>query len=245
MRVTVIYIISVLLLMSCKKELTINCKLTSGDIVSDFRSVSDYKNILIKDNISVVFKKMQDGIIEVEAGRNLLSNIRTSTNDQGWLVLENLNSCDWARDYKQTVNVYLDSKGIDTIHYASIGNVSSIDTLITDTLCVKVTEGSGEISPVISTSILYCQLHYGTSDIKLKGTCRISYVYSASFGLVDLRDISTEIVYVNSISSNDTYVNAQNALGAQIQNIGNIYYTGNPEDVTFIKEGQGELIKLP
>jgi len=122
------------------------------------------------------------------------------------------------------INVHLNYIDIDTLEYRSIGDVSTIDTIFTDSLWLRVYEGAGKIELDMDVKSMYCSLHYGTADIILSGKCGLSYVYSASFGLIDLIELETDIVYINNRSSNDVYLNVTTELGATIENIEYIYW---------------------
>ncbi len=244
MKKVIAIILGLTILISCKKESIKNCKLSNGDIKTEQRVISEFTNILLKDNVNLILNRSNNSILEVEAGSNLISGIITVVNEHGTLEIRNNNECDWARDYNTPVNVYLNYTEIDTIEYRSIGNISTTDTILTDTLWIRVMEGAGKIDIAIDVVRLYCELHYGTADIVLNGKCGLSFVYSSSFGLVDLRDLPTPIVFVTSRSSNNVFINATSTLGASIVNIGDIYYRGNPQNVTLDKTGAGNLIKL-
>ena len=238
-------IITVLLFASsCKKGTVTNCFNNTGEIINQEREIESFKNILLKDNVNLILKKSETTSIRVEAGSNIISGIVTDVVKNGVLEIRNDNSCNWIRSFDSPINVYLNYVDIDTLEYRSIGDITTIDTIITDSLWINVMEGAGQIKMNLDVVRLYCSLHYGTADIILSGKCGLSYIYSASFGLIDLIDLNTDLVYVNNRSSNDIYLNAKIHLGATIENIGNIYYTGNPETISFDKIGEGELIKL-
>lgn len=230
---------------SCKKGSLTDCKLTTGEITTEYRDIEIFNNILLKDNVNIILEKSDTSSVIVEAGANLLGGISTVVNDLGTLEIRNNNKCDWARDFSTPINVYIKYNNIDTIEYRSIGSITTKDTLRTDTLLVRVMEGAGKIDITIDVVRLYCQIHYGTADIIMNGKCGLSFVYSASFGLVDLRDLETTIVYVTNRSSNNVFVNSNYTLGAEIASIGDIYYKGNPSNITFDRTGSGNLIQLP
>jgi len=230
---------------SCKKGAVTDCFYSTGNITKEVRSIEKFNNILLKDNVSLILTKSENVSITVEAGSNLLAGIIADVSEDGVLEISNSNQCNWIRSFESPIVVHLNYVDIDTIEYRSIGDITSVDTVITDSLWINVMEGAGQIKMDIIVDRMYCSLHYGTADIVLGGYCSLSYVYSASFGLVDLANLETGFIYVNNRSSNDVYLYARNHLGATIENIGNIYYTGNPGSVTFEKNGAGELIKLP
>ena len=230
---------------SCKKGGVTDCFHTTGNITKEERSIESFNNILLKDNVNLILNKSESNSITVEAGSNLLDGIITQVGDNGVLEIRNDNRCNWIRSFDNPINVYLDYIDIDTFEYRSIGNVSTTDTLTTDTLWLKVLEGAGEINMKLNVNRLYCALNYGTADIILEGNCGLAFVYSASFGLINMFDLESTFVFINNRSSNDVYVRATNQLGVTIENVGNVYYAGNPPIVNLNRTGSGELIKLP
>lgn len=230
---------------SCEKGAVTDCFYSTGDITKEERSIENFNNILLRDNVNLILTKSEKNSITVEAGSNLLNGIIAEVNEDGVLEISNNNQCNWIRSFDSPIVIHLSYIDIDTIEYRSIGDITSVDTLITDTLWLKVLEGAGQIKMNLNVVRLYCSLHYGTADIILSGQCGLSYVYSTSFGLIDLVNLETGMVYVNNRSSNNLYLNAKTHLGATIENIGDIYYAGNPASIAFEKNGPGELIKLP
>ncbi len=244
-KIILISIIGVILFNSCKKGVVGDCFLSGGNFTVEERTISDFNCILLKDNVNLILTKSAEQSIRVEAGSNLLPGIKTTVDNSGKLKVQNDNQCNWIRNYDSPINVYLNYIDIDSIEYRSIGNISTTNLLQTDSLYINVHEGAGEIKLNISVDRLYCSLHYGTADIILYGLSEVSYVYSASFGLINLIDLESTFVFMNNRSSNDVYVNVVHQLGATIENVGNIYYTGNPDLVTIDGPGPGQLIKLP
>ena len=209
---TLIIITVLLLASSCEKGTVTNCFNTTGEIVEQNRSVESFNNILLKDNVNLILNKSETASITVEAGSNIISGIVTDVDENGVLEIRNDNSCNWIRSFDSPINVYLNYIDIDTIEYRSIGDITNTDTVTIDTLWLNIKEGAGQIKMSLDIVRLYCSLYYGTADIILSGKCGLSYIYSASFGLIDLIDLNTDLVYVNNRSSNDIYLNAKNPL---------------------------------
>lgn len=240
----VVFLIIVVLLLSCEKSAVPDCFNNTGNIERVKRTIEPFHNILLKDNINLILKKGGQNKLEVEAGNKLLAKIKTDVNEDGLLVLQNENQCNWIRSYDKPINVYLTFIQLDSLEYRSIGDVISEEVIDTESLNIQVREGSGKIELELNARNVYASLHYGTADIVLSGYSYISYVYSASFGLIDNRNLLCQNIYVTNKSSNDLYVRVSNSLGATIENIGNIYYYGNPGSLNFNKLGAGDLIQL-
>jgi hypothetical protein len=228
---------------SCEKNSVGDCFKSTGPIKTEERTIPGFHTILLKDNIDLELHSSNTNNITVEAGENLLSKINTTVEDSV-LIIENNNRCNWVRSYDSPLKAFLNFTRLDTIEYRSIGNISSTDTVFIKELVIDVFEGAGEISFLISTDFLFCNLHYGTADIKMKGVTIFSSIYSASFGLIDNRGLNATQVYLNNKSSNDVYVQSSDILEVTIENIGNVYYIGNPDQIKLNQIGTGEMIKL-
>lgn len=228
---------------SCKKASVTDCFKSTGPIVTEERAITGFHTLVLCDNVNLVLKSSNRNALTMEAGEHLLKKIVTEVDDSV-LSIRNNNSCNWIRNYDIPVIAYLEFAKLDTLEYRSIGDVTSADTVRTEELVIDIKEGAGEIGFTISATTLYCNLHYGTADFKMKGICNVCYDYSNSFGLIDNRELLSDFVYLNNRGSNDVYVHAGKTLGVTIENIGNVYYTGTPTDISLNRTGTGELIKL-
>jgi len=239
-----IFILFVLIAIAgCKKSDPGDCFKSTGGIIEESREMGTYSYVMLKDNINLFFSNSSSNNITISAGKNLMSKIKTELIGDT-LVISNENSCNWVRNFDTPIDVHLSSTNLAAIEYRSIGDINCADTIVCDSLCLDVFEGAGDIDLICNAYLIKSNLHYGTADIKMSGNCIISYVYSSSFGLIDNRALLANQVYVNNRSSNDVYLNAISTLGATIESIGNIYYVGNPSNLSLNQIGSGQLIKI-
>lgn len=243
-RIGLIILLLVPLLHSCEKAPLSDCFTSTGDVIEEEREVGSFSSILLRHNVNLHLHQAQQNKLVVKAGSNLLPKIKTQVNENGRLEIRNNNSCNWVRSYDIPIDVYLDFVKLDSLEYRSIGDVTNEGTLFFDTLNLNVPEGSGKLALTIDAGIVYCGLPNGTADVVLKGFCEISYLYAAGFGRIDNRGLVSKFVYVNNKSSNNLYLQATIELGATIENIGNIYYSGSPPLINLNQIGTGKLIKL-
>ncbi|MCF6170773.1 MAG: DUF2807 domain-containing protein [Bacteroidales bacterium] len=232
------------LLHSCEKGSAFDCFKNTGAVISEDREVADFNRILLRHNINLHLRQAGKNKITVKTGSKLIKKIKTTVNGDGQLEIRNNNSCNWVRSYDTPIDVYLDFVKLEAVEYRSTGDIFAAGVPSFDTLRIEVLEGAGRIDFEVNAHVVYCNLTYGTADIVLKGNCDIAYYFAAGFGRIDNRDLSSKFVYVNNKSSNDLFLQATVELGATIENIGNIYYAGNPPAVFLDKIGDGDLIKL-
>ncbi len=231
-------------LQSCEKGVK-DCFYNSGNLTNEYRNIGDFNSILLRDNVNLILTQSDTVGVRIESGKNLIGGIETNVNESGVLEIRNHNGCNWIRSYNTPINVHLSYIQIDSIEYRSIGDITTTNVMDSYMFWLNVQEGAGTIAMELNVNTLYCALNYGTADIKLTGKCHLVYTYSASFGLIDMVDLESGIVFANNRSSNNMFVNAQETLGVSIGSIGDIYYKGNPFDITIEKTGTGNLIKIP
>lgn len=229
-----------LLLNRCAKEGGV-CVSSSGQLTQQIRNVPDFNQIDLRDNVSVILTTDTASQLVVEAGRNIIGGITTSV-ENGQLVIGNTNNCNWLRDYKKPINIYICANRIWRIKYNGSGDITNRDTLKLDSLTVEVWGGCGTIDLTLDLWKGNFSLNMGTVDFRLKGISAITAVYAGDYGLYDGRDLKTGYTYITSKGSNDCYVMAKNSLDATVGSIGNIYYTGNPAVIKETILGSGRLL---
>jgi hypothetical protein len=227
---------------SCQKIGVGDCFKNTGAITTESREAFPFTYIHMKNNVDVFLTQDQKYSISVRAGKNIISGIKTTISGNT-LTIENNNSCNWIRSFESPIEVYLGIPKLDSILYQSSGNLTSLNRIIGDSIQLDVIEGGGSINLEIEMNRSRFNLHYGTVDLIVKGFSHISYLYSAGYGPADLRDLQTVFTYMGSYSTNNCYVRASLVLEVNIENVGDVYYYGNPSNLSLKGAGTGKLIK--
>jgi len=217
------------------------CVSSSGQILVEDRRISDFDSIRVQDHLNVILVQDSVNSVKVEAGENIIGGIVTELSGRE-LILRNTNKCNWLRSYTKPINVYVSVKNLLKIHYESSGDISCTDTIRTGYLKIDMWGGCGTIDLRVNVGDGYFIQHMGTATLVLTGICNISSVYAGDYGLLQLRGLRTGYTFVTNSGSNDCYVNASQVLGATITSIGNIYYSGGPQEITTTITGAGQLI---
>ena len=226
----------------CNKEGV--CVSTTGKTVTESREVSPFNCIDIFDNINLILTQdsTKYGIV-VEAGENLIAGISTEI-DNGMLILKNNNSCNWLRSFEVPVNVYLTYSYLDTIVFQASGNIECTNTWTADSIYVNIIEGAGDIDLDLHVARSTVHIRYGTVSVKMTGKSGVTFISSKGYGPVHAEDLSSKFTYIYTFSPNDVFVYAQEELGVEIANIGNVYYKGKPKVIESNIYGGGKLMEL-
>jgi hypothetical protein len=231
--------ISFLLLLSvisCNKNG--KCFSTSGSVISQERPVMPFDSIDLGDNADLILTQDSITKITVEAGQNIISGITTEIVDRQ-LVIRNTNICNWLRSYQKPLNVYVSLDHLWKIYYNAAGNISTTNTFNIDSVKVEVWGGCGTIDLALNCKKGFFALNQGTADYNLHGNCDVASVYVSGMGLFQAKNLVTHYCSVENKGTNDCYVNVSVSLNAIIENIGSIYYTGNPGQIVTKISGSG------
>lgn len=238
----ILFFIPLLFALSCSKEKKCDCLKSTGDIITEIRTVSPFNQIQIEDKINVFLKQDTFYSVKVEAGENLLSDIITEVSDS-ILEIRNDNKCNWIRSYKPEINVYITFKDLWHIKYLKgTGKVISEDTIHTHHFELDDFEGTGSLNFLVHADETFFKLHTGPADLKVSGVTNYNYLYTAGNGPADLSNLKASVVDVDSKSTANDYVWAVNEINASIGYVGSVYYKGSPSIITHNYTGSGRLI---
>ena len=227
---------------SCKKSGN-GCFTGTGTVIQQERYVGDFDTILAKENPDIILTQDSVNRVIVEAGEKIIDGITTVvTNRQ--LEISNNNTCNWVRSYDKPLRVYVHVKNLRKIWYLSAGNITTTNVLNTPSFMLDIWGGCGSIDLSINVVQGYIYEHLGTADVTVRGKSTFNSVVLSDFGLLQLKDLSTDYSYVSNIGTNDLYVNAHKYLDATIGSIGNIYYTGKADTIHAHITGSGQMIEF-
>jgi len=216
------------------------CLSSSGTVILQERPVAPFDSIDLADNVDLVLTQDTIDRITVEAGSKVIGGITTGIQNRQ-LSIRNLNTCNWLRSYDKPIVVHVSVKRLWKIYYNGAGNVSTTNTLTGDSVKVEVWGGCGTIGLDLNYGQGWFGLFMGTADINLQGKCDMTSFYLNNMGLCQAKGLVSQYCSVTSRGSNDCYVNVKVSIWAIIENIGSVYYTGDPHDIGGKITGSGVL----
>lgn len=232
-----------LLVLACNREQLDDCYTKTGPQETVVREVSIFHNIELYDNVNLVLIQGNSFQIKVEGGKNILSAIKTEVADST-LIIHNTMKCNWVRSFDREITVYATIPSIREIRYEGSGDVKTEGQLKLDSLQLSIRGGAGSFNLDLDAGILKLAMHYGTTDVTVKGKALITTIFANSFGPFYCIGLISNIVYIRNSGTNDCYVYARHILEVEIPSVGNIYYSGNPYDIKMNVTGTGKLLKM-
>ncbi len=239
----IFYTIILFFLFSCKKPEDRRCFKSIGDEISITRQLDDFSKI--KMGKLLKFRMVQDTVNKVilTGGKNLLNFIRTDI-ENGQLIVENQNKCNFLRKFDKKVTVEVHFKNVVNIEFNGSEEVEAVNQLQTDYLSLYLSDGSGKFNLNVNAKTLYVMMAHGFGNFEIKGN--VDYlrleVRTAGFGSTYGLQVKDSI-HAISKTVQPIKINANNCLiRTQTHSSGDIWYIGNPTFIEHFSYAEGELI---
>jgi hypothetical protein len=214
-------ILSLIVFYGCDKSPDINDGNAihgSGKIVSQTREVEECSGLTIQ-NIGNVFL-MQDNTqsIRIEADDNIIDKVITRKEDG--VLLVGLEDGSYSN---VTLRAYVSLKTIESLKINGAGNINTQNSLNSD-----------ELEVIIN----------GAGNIVIQGNGNYMYCFINGAGNVMAKDFSVPKCRAMVNGAGNITLTVTEELDASVNGTGNIYYYGNPPNVTTSIIGVGHIVSL-
>ena len=208
--------------------------------MKEIRSLDEFNVLSVRKNVIVTLYQDTINFVEVEAGDHLINLVKTSVND-GTLEITNDNTCDWVRSYDEEVHARVHLKKLSKIEHFGSEEIYCSNTIVTDFIDIYQ-NNSADIYLELNAGQVYARNMTAGGDIYLSGTSRFNYNFGGSFGYIYAGKLSADSVLVDHRGTGDIHVSPIAWLKVNIEDRGNVYYSGNPV-VWSVINGTGSLYR--
>ncbi|MCG3164503.1 MAG: hypothetical protein POELPBGB_00257 [Bacteroidia bacterium] len=227
---------------SCKKENMGDCFKSTGDIAVEYRTVAAFDTIQSHDNISVYLTTDTFFEIKVEAGENLIPLIKTEVKNNK-LIIKNDNTCNWVRSFTTPVNVHVTMPSPGGLINEATSAITSVNAIKDRTLLIKMTS-SGDVDLKLDIPHLLGNLSACEGNLNLSGNCELFEVFFIGSSIIEASNLSVKKAYIQTSGTGDFHLNVSQEIGAKIDWVGNVYYTGNAVEAYANYTSSGRIIKI-
>lgn len=228
-------------LAACNQEDAPDCFKTAGNITEETRMLEDFNRIEIQDLFEVHIIPSDSSFAVVRGPRNILPKIITDVTD-GVLFIENNNTCNFVRSFKNKLEIDLYVKSIREIQNRGTGTIFSTDTLFFPYLKIENRHAAGEVSLIIQGDSISAYTQTGVADIRLAGEVFKAELFNQGYGSIDAKHLKAEQTYINNSSINDIQAYCSGYLFAINYFSGKIEVYGAPDQTDIFRNGNGPII---
>ena len=231
----------IMLLVACKKP---TCFEDAGPLVTVERQTASFHRINLFDDVDVILTQDTIESIKVKAPKFIEPNISVQ-NENGVLTIKNNTTCSWLRNPSEKVEVYIGIKNLDYFEYSGSGNVSSSNTIKANAINFYSATGAGNIDISLEAKQVTAWVEYESADFIFKGKADICYCYANSRGTLQFEDFDVRHLVINYAGNRNTTVSATERIEAVVYHTGNVFYKGNPSNITTVYYSSGRLLPKP
>ena len=242
-----LYILASILLMTCNSEQAGDCFQTTGGIIQQEISLSNFDKILVNRDIELIIKEGTEQKVIIETGKNLLNDVEAVVAG-GRLTLTDNNSCNYVRDYGIT-KVYITSPNITEIRSATQYDVRSDGVLTYPTLTILSEDFNVPDSFTIGN--FYLQLDTNAFNVVFNNisncyvsgnTSNLNITFASGGSRFEGESLIAQNVTLWNRSSNDMIVNPQQSVTGKISGTGDVICLNQPPVVDVVEQYKGRLI---
>jgi hypothetical protein len=239
-----------LLLLFSQCEKPYDCVKSTGPTQSKVYDGLDFHKLIVNKRISVIITQGASNRVEVHAGENLINDIEVKT-EGGTLTLTDNTSCNWVRDYGQTV-VYITTPNLTDIYSKTEQTISSNGVLTFPNLHLVAMDdidgykgvGTGDYNIKINNDILSIE-NNDVSRYYITGTTNYLVVnFYENGGIFHGENLLANEINLFHRGSNDLFVHPINKISGGIFNVGNVYCYSHPPINTVVRHYRGRMIYL-
>jgi len=231
-------------MISCNDEDSPDCFKKAGDNVSITRETGEFFGIQYLEFIKTTIVQDTVCFLEIKGPENILNKISTK-NENGILLIENLNTCDFVRNMSRRPHLYIHVCNLRELYiHDGAGDIDTEGVLRGDSLFVECKHGNGPVSLNLDYRVGVFQFHTGACDLQLSGNVDKAELYNNGYGRMDAGGLIAKSVFLNNSSINDVYVYADEYLYVGIYGSGDVYYRGMVQSVDLTRTGSGTLINI-
>lgn len=240
-----LYILSIVLVLSCNKEDANDCFQTSGPIVTQNVVVSDFERILVNRGVTLFLSEGAEHSVIVESGKNLINDVQVSVINNRLIVSDN-NTCNFVRDYGLT-KIYVTAPNISEIRSSTQYDITSLGTLNYPNLELFSEDFNGGSEYTVGDFRL--DVNMQTLDITsnnlasffINGTVdTLEIGFFSGSGRLEGANLIAQNVDVYHRGENDIIINPQQELTGRLVSTGNVIAKTFPPvvDVEVLFSGQ-------
>ena len=237
-----VVIIFLLLLFSCQKSQ--ECFQRPGEIDSIEYKLDVFNYIDIYDHFNVYIKQDTVEKIVVVGNKNIINLFSFNVKDS-CLTIEDNNICNFTRTYDIKKDIYIHTKDLKEVLLYGTSKIYSIDTLKFDRILFRVYSQVSYIDITTEGTHLFLSLWNCTGDYYLHGNGTYLHLFTHGTSYIHAYDYDAKFCSIIQKSTGNIFITVSKMITAEIYEIGNIYYKGEPSEIEIIENtSTGEIIKV-
>ena len=203
-----------------------------------------FREISVNGIFEIELKNDTDFSVIIESASKVIENISCNVSGDT-LIISDLNSFRWLPDYPRP-KLLISFPDLETIRLNSPARMISSDTIILNHLSIITSGHLSEIDLILKTSYLNFATSWNDYGYHIfRGFTDYAQFRIYGSAQLDARELLVNSALVSNESIADAYVNVTGLLRVRLFHYGNVYYSGDPENIIIESmNSRGRLIPL-
>jgi len=211
-----------------------------GNIRTESRSVSDFKNVEVSGALNVYVSQGKDRSLKIEGDANLLPYIEVSQDGDQIRVRTRPG---FNLQPTQDMKIYVSSPVYSNIDVSGACNIIGQTKLVNSEDLELHVSGAGDIKMEVDAPSLKARVS-GSGSIDLKGQTKDVELDLTGAGNAHCYELQAENTKVEISGAGEAEVFASVKLEASVSGAGSVSYKGNAKDVSQHVSGAGSVTKV-
>jgi hypothetical protein len=205
-------------------------------------NVEEFSGVSLGLPAQLYVKQGNTPSVVIEASEQVQERIRTSVKN-GVLTIRQNDDWKWWNNWSdKKVKIYITNPSFDHISVSGSGDITGENTLQSKDMYIGVS-GSGKVKLAIKVVDLDSKIS-GSGNMQLEGTARNTNLQISGSGNLDAEDLASESCKVRISGSGNCRVQVDGSLDSRVSGSGNVYYRGNPDNLSNHSSGSGSIKKI-
>ena len=213
-----------LLLPACSQDNEAGCFTSTGNIVTERRSLPPFRVLTAYDNVQVTLVQDTETYAEVRAGKNLQDDIRLEVKG-GELIIRNTSRCNWVRRYNTPREVRLHTPRVTSTFLRGQADIRTEGTFSQDSVFFHLI-GSGDYRLTLRSQYVGMS-QYELGDIYLTGSAQELHHTLGGDGSLHAAAFPVQNLYLqtNFDSNGNLHARASGLLAGAHAGTGTVFFT--------------------
>jgi hypothetical protein len=237
-----ILILSTICIASCKKSKDRGCFKSSGDVTELEVSIDSIQKFRLFKGI--VYNFYQDTLrkLVIKGGDNVIGFIDVTQGNYE-VSINNLNSCDFLRDYDDKITVDIHYPHYTSIYAEPTEPMRFMDTLTGNQIKIELRNGGESLDLNVDVNRLLLNVSFGAGRINVYGRTGFLKLATQNLGRINALGIKADDMFIYQNSTTDMPVNFDSTnVKVHFKGNGDVRFVGVPNVLEVTGDGDGEVI---
>lgn len=208
-----------------------------GESIEKEIDIKDFSSLDVEGAFEVVLIQGDKAELRFEGNEELINKIEIDQNDdQLSIILKSNNNKTFK---KNELKIFITLTTLENLIFEGVGEIKTDGFLVLDKLEING-KGVGNIELNLDANEIITDLNF-VGNMKLVGSAEQLYLSNEGIGNIDAAELIAQNVEIISQGIGAVSVHCENELSLEVNGIGSVTYTGNPEVISEKVSGLGKI----